>query len=80
MLADEVDPHGALRWLLHWVVRLPLVVLTYLITQATTRPLRSLPDEVRGAGFAIESVHLNGLMDFIELVAYKLAIGSSQRL
>jgi len=72
LLADEVVPQGVLRWLFHWAVRIPLAALTYLLTQTTTRPLKGLPAEVQGAGFAIESVHVNGLGNFIELVAHKV--------
>ena len=75
VLADEVVPEGALRWLLHWAVRLPLAVLTYLLTQTTTRALKGLPEEVQRVGFVIEAVHLNGLEDFIVLVASKPAAG-----
>jgi demethylmenaquinone methyltransferase/2-methoxy-6-polyprenyl-1,4-benzoquinol methylase len=75
LLADEVVPQGALRGLLHWAVRLPLALLTYLLTQTTTRALKGLVEEVQRAGFVIEAVHLNGLKDFIVLVASKPAAG-----
>jgi demethylmenaquinone methyltransferase/2-methoxy-6-polyprenyl-1,4-benzoquinol methylase len=71
LLADEVVPQGVLRRLLHWTVRLPLAALTYLLTQTTTRSLKGLPGEVERAGFGLDSVHLNGLGDFIELTAFK---------
>ncbi len=75
LLADEVVPQGVLRWLLHWAVRLPLAALTYLLVQTTTRSLKGLPEEVQVVGFTIESTHLNGLGDFIELVAHRPAVG-----
>jgi ubiquinone/menaquinone biosynthesis C-methylase UbiE len=53
LLADEVVPQGAIQWLLHWCIRLPLALLTYLLTQTTTRPLRRLPENVEAAEFVI---------------------------
>ena len=73
LLADEVIPRNVLKWLLHWCIRLPLMLLTYLFTQTTTRSLKRLPEEVRAAGFEVESVCLNALEDLIELVACRPA-------
>ena len=75
LLADEVVPRRAVQRLLHGCVRLPLALLAYLLTQTTTRSLRRLPQEVQAAGFAIVSIRLNSLEDFIELVARKPALG-----
>ena len=75
LLADEVVPRRAVQRLLHCCVRLPLALLTYLLTQTTTRSLRRLPQEVQAAGFVVVSVRLNSLEDFIELVARKPAPG-----
>lgn len=55
VIADEVVPR---RWpllLLNRVVRLPLVVLTYILTQTTTRAVAHLQDKIAAAGFAIRS-------------------------
>ena len=74
-MADEAVPRGVWKRLLHKAVRFPLAALTYLLTQTTTRSLKRLPDEVQRAGFVIESVHPNGLEDFVELVAHKPVVG-----
>ena len=53
-LVDEVLPQ---RFWRRWFIRLlrfPLVVLTYLISQSTTRAVRHLPEKISGAGFHIE--------------------------
>lgn len=73
LLADEVIPRSAVKRLLHWCVRLPLALLTCLFAQTTTRSLKRLPEEVRAAGFEVESVCLNALEDLIELVACRPA-------
>jgi ubiquinone/menaquinone biosynthesis C-methylase UbiE len=51
VLADEVEPPTAAgRWL-HRLRRFPLAAVTWLLTQATTRPVAGLADAVRAAGF-----------------------------
>ncbi|MBN1582080.1 MAG: class I SAM-dependent methyltransferase [Anaerolineae bacterium] len=71
LLADEVMPRSLFRWLLHWLIRLPLIIITYMLTQTTTRAIRDLPEQVRAAGFTVESIHLSALKDFVELIAIK---------
>lgn len=51
LIADEVVPEPAPRRVLHALRRWPLALLTYLLTQTTTRPVRALPARVRAAGF-----------------------------
>lgn len=51
VIADETLPQGRLSRLAYWLWRLPLVALTYLLTQTTTQPLRDLRAQLRAAGF-----------------------------
>jgi ubiquinone/menaquinone biosynthesis C-methylase UbiE len=69
LLADEVVPEGAVNRALHWSARLPLVVLTYLLTQTTTHAVQGLPEAVERAGFEITSIRWSRLGSFVELVA-----------
>jgi len=50
-IADETLPQSSLSRLAHWLWRLPLVALTYLLTQTTTQPLRDLRPQLQAAGF-----------------------------
>ena len=52
-------------------IRVPLSILSYLITQVTTKAVRDLPSKLSNAGFIIESIRLNRLENFIEIVARK---------
>jgi len=52
VVADEVLPKTGARRLWARLRRLPLAVLTYVLTQATTRPVEHLPRLMREAGFA----------------------------
>jgi ubiquinone/menaquinone biosynthesis C-methylase UbiE len=71
LIADEVSSENTVKRFLNWLLRLPLVVITYVVTQTTTRAVRGLPEKVAGAGFLVESVRLNGVESFIELVGKK---------
>lgn len=69
LLADEVVPQGLMRRLCYALMRLPLMVITYMLTQTTTHAVKNLPESVEGAGFVIESRRFSGLGSFIEIVA-----------
>jgi ubiquinone/menaquinone biosynthesis C-methylase UbiE len=71
LTADEVRPPNLLRRLLHALIRAPLVLLTYLLTQQTTHAVKNLPAKVRQAGFAIEATQSSPLGSFVELVGRK---------
>ena len=69
LVADEVIPPRIATRILNWLIRFPLVVITYLLTQTTTRAIRDLPEKIAEAGLAIESVQLRKWESFVELVA-----------
>jgi demethylmenaquinone methyltransferase/2-methoxy-6-polyprenyl-1,4-benzoquinol methylase len=71
LIADEVRASNILKRLLNWLVRFPLVVITYLLTQTTTKAVKNLPERIKEAGLEIVSVRLNKLENFIEIVARK---------
>lgn len=52
VIADEVVPAGGLARTVHWLLRIPIIIITYLITQTTTRPVHDLSQRIRAAGFA----------------------------
>jgi ubiquinone/menaquinone biosynthesis C-methylase UbiE len=68
LVSDEVRPNNILKWILSFLLRLPLVVITYLLTQTTTSAVKNLPKRVEDAGFMIESQKTNMLGNFVELV------------
>ncbi len=51
LIADEVVPQGFLPRLLYWTVRLPLVLLTWLLTRTTTRGLRNFEALLRETNY-----------------------------
>jgi len=68
LIADETAPSAWLKNILHWMVRLPLLIITYVLTQTTTGAIRNLPEMLVAAGFVIEDTRSNWLGDFAELV------------
>jgi demethylmenaquinone methyltransferase/2-methoxy-6-polyprenyl-1,4-benzoquinol methylase len=54
VIADEVIPHKAVRKFLQFLVRLPILVLTYLVSRASTHPLSNLPGDLNNAGFKMK--------------------------
>jgi ubiquinone/menaquinone biosynthesis C-methylase UbiE len=71
LIADEVRPPDLVQRLVHALIRAPLVLLTYLMTQQTTHAVRNMPAKVRQAGFAIEAMRSSPLRSFVELVGRK---------
>jgi ubiquinone/menaquinone biosynthesis C-methylase UbiE len=62
LIADEVTPRNPLVRLVARVVRFPLVVIAYVLTQTTTRAVADLESKIRAAGFDVDHVerHLLG--------------------
>jgi len=76
LAADEVMPRNPVKRVLHFLIRLPLVVVTYVITQQTTHAVRNLTEQVTAAGLELISQRSNFLGSFLELVARKPAGGA----
>jgi ubiquinone/menaquinone biosynthesis C-methylase UbiE len=73
LVADEIKPQGFANRLIHSLVRAPLVVLTYVITQQTTHPASNLAKKLKAAGLVIVSTRFNWMGSFGEFVAQKPA-------
>jgi ubiquinone/menaquinone biosynthesis C-methylase UbiE/ferredoxin len=71
ILADEVIPENRLKRLAHSVISIPLKLLTYLLTQITTKPTRNLISRVEKAGFIIEAIENYQLGSFQVIRARK---------
>jgi demethylmenaquinone methyltransferase/2-methoxy-6-polyprenyl-1,4-benzoquinol methylase len=70
-IADEARPRGLAKRLAHSAVRIPLLIVTFALTQTTTHAVDGLPDLVTVAGFRIESEQRSFLDSFLYLVARK---------
>jgi ubiquinone/menaquinone biosynthesis C-methylase UbiE len=70
IIGDEVVPSWPRR-ALHLLLRLPLVIVTYVLTQTTTRAVAGLRSKIADAGFAIQWMHRSLLGDFETVAAVK---------
>jgi demethylmenaquinone methyltransferase/2-methoxy-6-polyprenyl-1,4-benzoquinol methylase len=74
VVTDEVVPPWPRR-ALHLLVRLPLTIVTYVLTQTTTRAVAHLQTKIADAGFRIEWKHQSLLGDLETIAAVKERIG-----
>jgi len=54
VIADEVVPRKAAARILQWAVRAPMLAASYLVSRASTRPIKDLAGELAQAGFRID--------------------------
>ncbi|GBD98230.1 malonyl-[acyl-carrier protein] O-methyltransferase [bacterium BMS3Abin07] len=71
LIADEVTPGSISKRILHLLIRIPLLIITYIVTQNTTRAIKNLPEMIAENGFMIKSARLGNLGSFLELAAQK---------
>jgi ubiquinone/menaquinone biosynthesis C-methylase UbiE len=71
LIADEVRPGTLSKRMFNRLIRLPLGIITYILTQTVTHAVENLPEMTEKAGFLIESVRLNRMGNFIELIGTK---------
>jgi ubiquinone/menaquinone biosynthesis C-methylase UbiE len=67
LIGDEVVPEGAWARVLYRIVRLPLVIITWLLTRTTTTPLKHFSQTLTEAGFvpSVLESHLGGSLQLI---------------
>ncbi len=78
MIIDETRPPG-LKAVLYWLIRIPLEVITYILTQTVTRAVTCMPKMVVDAGFSIKEIHSTWLGDLTELVCINSADKESHK-
>jgi len=53
IIADEVRPNSLAKRMLQLLVRIPLMVITYILTQTSTKALKGIESAMASAGFQI---------------------------
>lgn len=53
IIADEVKPRSLWKRIVHSLIRIPLILITYLLTQTSTRALEEIKTTMNDAGFKI---------------------------
>jgi ubiquinone/menaquinone biosynthesis C-methylase UbiE len=67
IIADEVKPRSLGKRILYYLIRIPLVAITYLFAQTTTRPLKDIEQKIYDAHFRIEYTS-RYFLDSLELI------------
>jgi len=70
-IADEAKPTTLGKRLLHEIIRIPLLAVTFALTQTSTQAVEGLTEPVRQAGFHVVSEERTALDSFLYLVASK---------
>jgi len=70
-IADEAKPRCIFKRLLHGVVRMIMLIITFVLTQTTTKAVENLEGMIEQAGFKIEKTELGSMESFIYVVALK---------
>jgi SAM-dependent methyltransferase len=71
LIADDVMPNSTAKRILNRLTRFLLVIITYLITQTATKAVKNLPEKIKESGLLIDSVRLNRMESFVELIGRK---------
>lgn len=72
-LADETRPWNPVKLIVYFIIRLPLFIITYILTQTSTRAVTGLEDRVAECGFRTEKVERSMLDSFVYITAVKEA-------
>jgi ubiquinone/menaquinone biosynthesis C-methylase UbiE len=70
-LADEVRPQNPIKYLMYILIRVPLFLVTFALTQTSTRAVRGLEGRVAECGFRLEKIERTSLDTFLYLTATK---------
>ncbi|MFC1849369.1 corrinoid protein-associated methyltransferase CpaM [candidate division CSSED10-310 bacterium] len=74
VIADETRPKRRFKRFLYSLIRLPLLLFTFILTQTTTKAVEGLEEQVREVGFRITQCQLSNWDSFIYLVARKESV------
>jgi ubiquinone/menaquinone biosynthesis C-methylase UbiE/NAD-dependent dihydropyrimidine dehydrogenase PreA subunit len=72
IIAGEVKPKQPLKRAIYTALRLPLALITYIISQTGTKAVSDINTEIRKAGFEIADERKSFLGSFVTIVAKKL--------
>jgi len=71
VIAGEVNPRRRLKRAMYYALRMPLALITYLISQTGTHPARDIGGEIQKAGFEIRVARHSFLESFVTIAAEK---------
>jgi ubiquinone/menaquinone biosynthesis C-methylase UbiE/NAD-dependent dihydropyrimidine dehydrogenase PreA subunit len=80
VIAVEVPPGKLIKKIIHYLVRFPLTILTYIIAQTGTKPFARISEEIAESGLNITSEDRSFLDSFTVISAKKSMDDSSDKI
>lgn len=71
LIADENKSNKTIKKIINFSVKLPLIIITYIISQTTTKAVKQLEKRVEEKGLKLISIKKTFLENFIEIIAQK---------
>ncbi len=71
LLVDEIKSRSIIKRIINSILRIPLVIVTYILTQTTSKALKNIEKRITDSGLIIQSRKSNFLDNFVELVIVK---------
>ena len=71
LLADEIKSRLIIKRITNWLIRIPLVIITYILTQTTSKAIKNIEKRITESGLTIQSRKSNFLDNFVELIIIK---------
>jgi demethylmenaquinone methyltransferase/2-methoxy-6-polyprenyl-1,4-benzoquinol methylase len=71
LLVDEIKSRSNVKRIINVFLRIPLVIITYILTQTTSKALKNIEKRIVESSLTIQSRKSNFLDNFVELTAVK---------
>ncbi len=71
LIADENKSNKTIKKIINFSLKLPLIIITYLLSQTTTKAVKQLEKRVEEKGLKLISIKKTFLENFIEIIAQK---------
>lgn len=71
LLADEIRSKSVIKRIINLLLRIPLVIIAYILTQTTSKALKNIEKRIIESGLVIHSRKSNFLDNFVELIVTK---------
>ena len=71
LIVDEIVPKNVFKHIINTIIRIPLIIITYILTQNTTKAVKNLDTKITNTSFHIEEMKSNKLGNFVTIKAIK---------
>jgi len=72
IIEDEVRPKSLKKKIIYYIVRIPLALITYIISQSLTKPVKEIERKLSEVGFKIEANFKFFLDSLVLIIARKV--------